>query len=107
MIPRINEYLNIFKTYLLFIHTFWRTLKRYEIILNSLVKVENALLKRAIALQRSCKSLLTSEESRGDLIPPFSEIANLVLARCRDNQKLSGEFIYCLGNRYRARLSVS
>lgn len=94
--------LNIFRTYLLFIHTFLRTLKHRKIILNSLVKVENASLKRAVALQRSCKSLPTSEESRGDLIPPFSEIANLVLARRRDNRKLSGRFIYRSDNRYRA-----
>lgn len=98
--------LNIFRTYLLFIHTFSRTLKHHQIILNSLVKVENALLKRAVALQRSYKSLLTSEESRGDLIPLFSEIANLVLVlvlvRCRDNRKLSGGFIYRSDNRYRA-----
>jgi len=96
--------LNIFRTYLLFIHTFSRTLKHHQIILNSLVKVENALLKRTVALQRSYKSLLTSKESRGDLILPFSEIANLILVlfsfAVATTGSCRGGFIYRSDNRY-------
>lgn len=71
---------------------------RREALLRTLhhpVKIENAL-KRVLAFTRKevAKVSTPRENPRGDLIPPFSEIANLVLGRHRDKRAGGREHLF-------------
>lgn len=86
--------LNTFITYALFTDIF-----EEGALLHTLYhpeKVENAPLKRAPALARKevAKVSTPRENPRGDLIPPFSEIANLVLGRHRDKRAGGREHLF-------------